>query len=340
MALVLAACNKEIASDEVTGSFQKDGGGNCAPIAVNGIYRVDSVLTSDHYVDVQLTANNIGAFDIKSDTVNGFSFSKSGTVGIGLNTIRLYASGKPTTAGTSTFTIRFGSSSCRFDITVFGTTTGAAIYTLGGSPGNCTGFTVGGIYEAGTTVDATNFVNFVVNVTTLGTYNITTNTQNGITFSGSGVFTTTGTQGVTLAASGTPVSEGGFIYMVTVPTGSCSYTISTLPAGPGTSTFILGGSPGNCTGAVLSGTYKQGQALTAGNTITIDITVTALGSYVLTTAPLNGVTFAAAGNFTTLGPQTITLTGNGVPTSGGSFNHVITNGPGTSSCKISVPYSF
>lgn len=339
LALLLGACNKELTSDVVTGRFQKDGAGNCAPIAVNGIYRVDSVLTSDHYVDVQLTADNIGAFDIKSDTINGFSFSKSGTVGSGLNTIRLYASGKPTAAGTSTFTIQFGTSVCTFDITVFGTTTGAAIYTLGGAGSNCTGFTLGGTYQAGTTTDNTNFVNFVVNVTTLGTYNVTTNSLNGITFSGSGVFTTTGTQGVTLTATGTPMAEGDFNYTATVPTGNCSFIVHTNAPGPGTSAYTLGGSPGNCTGAVLAGTYIQGVPLTAANTVTVSATVTALGSYNLTTAPVNGVTYAGSGNFTTLGPQMITLTGNGTPAAAGAFNHVISSGTGSTSCTFSVNYN-
>lgn len=59
-----------------------------------------------------------------------------------------------------------------------------------------------------------------LNVTDLGTYSISA-IVNGVTFSGSGTFTSTGVQTVVLTASGTPVSTG-------------------------TSTFILNTSP-NCT---------------------------------------------------------------------------------------------
>lgn len=336
MVLGFISCKKELDAGEATGAFKKDGSGNCSPITVNGIYRVDSTVTGDHYVDVQVVSDNIGTFDIKSDTIQGLSFSKTGTIGEGLNTIRLFASGKPAAAGTFTFVIRFGASSCTFDVTVFGTTAGAAIYTLGGSPGNCTGFTVAGSYEAGTAMESTNFVNFVVNVTTLGSYNITTNTINGISFSGAGVFTTTGIQGVTLTASGIPAAAGDFTYVVSSPTGNCSFLLTTAVAGPGTSSYVLGGSPGSCSGAVQSGIYMQGLTLNTTNTLTLNITVTALGSYSLTTAPLNDVTFSASGNFTTLGAQTIVLRGNGTPAASGSFNHVVSGGGNT--CIVPVTY--
>ena len=79
-------------------------------------------------MDVQVNVSNPGTFDIKSDTVNGFSFRKAGSVVFGLNTIRPYAAGKPIAAGTSTFTIKYGSSTCTFDITVLPPGSSASLY--------------------------------------------------------------------------------------------------------------------------------------------------------------------------------------------------------------------
>lgn len=50
------------------------------------------------------------------------------------------------------------------------------------------------------------------NVTTPGTYNISTNTQNGVSFYGSGTLTSTGCQLITLTAIGTPASMGSFTW--------------------------------------------------------------------------------------------------------------------------------
>jgi len=339
LGLVFSACQKETDVDGVaTGKFKKDAAGNCAPIAINGIFRVDSVLGNDQYVDVQVISDNIGTFDIKTDTLNGFAFSKKGTIGLGLNTIRLFAGGKPLAAGTTTFTVEFGTSICTFDVTVFGTTSGtAAIYTLGGAPGNCTGFTLGGVYNAGVAADpVTNFVNFVVNVTTLGTYNITTNTVNGLTFSGSGVFTTTGIQGVTLKAAGVPASTGNFNYLVSVPTGTCSFSVTVGSGGTPTSVYSLGGSPGTCTGALVAGTYQQGVPV-SGATATISVNVTTAGTYVISTTPANGVTFAGSGTFAGTGAQTVVLSGSGTPTGSGIINHTVTASSGN--CSFSVTYA-
>jgi hypothetical protein len=339
LGLIFSACQKETDVDgAATGKFKKDAAGNCTPIAINGIFRVDSILGNEQYVDVQVISDNIGTFDIKTDTINGFAFSKKGTIGLGLNTIRLFAGGKPLAAGTSTFTVEFGTSICTFDVTVFGTTSGtAAIYTLGGAPAACTGFTLGGAYNAGVAADPiTNFVNFVVNVTTLGTYNISTNTVNGLTFSGTGVFTTTGIQGVTLKAAGVPAATGNFNYLVSVPTGTCSFSVTVGSSGAPTSVYSLGGSPGSCTGAVVAGTYQQGVPV-SGATATISVNVTTAGTYAISTTPVNGVTFAGSGTFAGTGTQTVVLTGSGTPTGSGNINHTVTATSGN--CSFSVTYA-
>ena len=227
--IAFISCQKQLdfeTGGSSVGSLKKNVTGDCLPVTVNGFFKVDSVLTSNNYVDVQVDVSKEGTFDIKSDTVNGYSFSKTGSVGKGLNTIRLYAGGKPLAAGANIFTIKYGASTCTFVITVYGTGTGVAIYSLGGSPGNCTGFIVNGTYTVGSILLPANSVSLQVNVISPGTYTISTNTVNGISFSKTGTFSATGPQIVSINGSGTPIAGGNFNFTVTAGTNSCTFSLT------------------------------------------------------------------------------------------------------------------
>jgi hypothetical protein len=71
-----------------------------------------------------------------------------------------------------------------------------------------TGCTVMGNYYAGTTLNGSNAVSSTINVLTPGTYTITSNTNNGYSFSGSGTFNSVGPATITLFGNGTPVNAG------------------------------------------------------------------------------------------------------------------------------------
>jgi uncharacterized protein (TIGR02145 family) len=62
----------------------------------------------------------------------------------------------------------------------------------------------------GVAAPTTATVTLVANVTSVGSYTISTNTLNGVTFSKSGTFSSTGAQTVTLTPSGTPIAAGNF----------------------------------------------------------------------------------------------------------------------------------
>jgi hypothetical protein len=330
------ACTKnEDPAGESQGILMSGITGNCTPLTVNGIFKVDSVLNSDHYVDVQVNVTFGGSFDIKSDTVNGFSFRKTGTISAGLNIIRLYASGKPVATGTITFTINYGISSCSFLIPVFGAGGGfgTALFTLGGAPGNCSVSAITGNYIAGQAMTALNKVETTVNVNATGTYNISGTAINGVTFSSSGVFTNPGVQNIFLTASGTPAVAGTFNYPVTNGATNCNFPI-TYTTVIINATYALSGSPGNCTAAVINGTYTAGTALTASNTAVINVNVTSPGNYSIVTSTVNGITFSASGTFNLTGPQQVTLNGSGTPTAAGVFNYPVTGAGNT--CGISV----
>ena len=85
---------------------------------------------------------------------------------------------------------------------------GTAVYTLEGDGGNCTGPIINGTYTTGTALQPSNNIQLRVNVTTIGTYTLSTILVNGIQFSTSGNFTVTGLQTITLTGSGTPLTAG------------------------------------------------------------------------------------------------------------------------------------
>jgi hypothetical protein len=322
--MAFSSCQKELVfSNDGTsvGTFKKDGGGNCLPVVINGIFKADSVLTNTLFVDIQVNVSTPGTFDIKSDTVNGYSFSKTGTVAFGINTIRLYPSGKPLVAGKNTFTVKYGSSTCSYDITVTGPTSPAASFTLAGSPGVCAGVTPGGTYTVGVALTPSNTLTLQVNVINPGSYVIGAVASGGFIFTGSGVFISGGLQNVTLTGSGTPTTAGTSSVSVTNLASSCTYDITVLPAGGAPAVFTLDGAPANaCTSYIVAGTYMQGIAATAANTVKLNVTVTTAGSYSITTNSLNGISFSGSGVLA-LGAQTITLTASGAPTTQGTFNY-------------------
>src|SRR5205085_8566321 len=101
----IASCQKELDFEtdvNAHGSLKSNTAGDCLPSTINGIYQQDSVLNSHNFIDVQVNLTSTGAFDIKSDTINGYSFHGTGNFdSTGLNTVRLFATGKPLVSGTN-----------------------------------------------------------------------------------------------------------------------------------------------------------------------------------------------------------------------------------------------
>jgi len=90
------------------------------------------------------------------------------------------------------------------------------------------------------------------------------------------------------------------------------------------------------TGTVVNGNYPVGVALTAANTLTLKLTVTAVGTYNITTSTVNGYNFSKSGSFTTTGAQTITLPGTGTPVATGINTFTVTFGTTTSFTVVVV----
>lgn len=87
---------------------------------------------------------------------------------------------------------------------------------------------VGGSYMVLQPLTALNTVTLNVTANVPGGYYISTDLVDGFSFSGSGTFTTTGPQTITLTGSGTPVAPGTYTFTVYYGNSSTTYTITVL----------------------------------------------------------------------------------------------------------------
>ncbi len=211
--------------------------------------------------------------------------------------------------------------------------TNTAVYKLVGVGGSCTGSVVNGKYYVGTSLNTANTIQLQVDVTTVGTYSLFTNTVNGIQFFGSGSFTNTGVQTIILTGNGTPLVDGSFNFTTPINAG-CFFTIIVKKAPIAMASFTLAGAPNSCTPAFVYGNYVAGTSLKNSNTVEVSVNVTAVGAYVLTTDTLDGIWFASTGTFTTTGNQVVTLAGFGTPDF--ARNLVFTPKADSSSCTFTV----
>lgn len=114
--------------------------------------------------------------------------------------------------------------------------------SLKDSSGNCFADSVVGTFYNGITPGSdTAYVLIKVDVKTTGTYNISTDMQNGFSFSDSGYFNTTGINTITLKPSGTPILPIITDFTVTFDTSVCMFSINVKDS-TGTG---LGGSGGS-----------------------------------------------------------------------------------------------
>lgn len=212
-----------------------------------------------------------------------------------------------------------------------GTAGGTAKYSLSGTPGNCTDVFISGDYKKGVALTASNIAEITVDVDSVGTYIVSTNSVNGISFSGSGTFTDTGEQTIELTGTGTPLADGIFTLK---PGNGCTFLITVTNDGSsgGTAVFTLAGAPGNCTAPAVNGTYTAGTALNAANTIVLSVNVTTVGTYTVSTSSNNGISFSGSGNFASTGVQNVTLTGSGTANAAGAFAFV----SGFGGCSFTV----
>lgn len=340
VALLFNSCQKELYFDlsgQSEGSLKSDAtSNNCLPSTINGVYKVNTATNADNYIEVQVDVSVVGLYSIVSDTLNGYSFSGNGVFETsGIHTVRLYSSGTPLTEGVNSFTIFYNDSHCVLDVEVQPEITNpAATYTLGGAGGSCTGVLLAGSYSAGVPLTSSNTITINVGVTSPGTFSISTNTMNGVSFSASGNLSVSNST-ITLTGSGTPSAAGAFYFTVNAGSQTCTFSV-TFDQGPNPAVYTFGGAPNDCTGAILMGEYSVGNPTTLTHTATITVNVTAVGSYTISSQTVNGISFFANGEFSVIGVQQVILIASGTPLSAGTFNYTVTGGGST--CTFSVPF--
>lgn len=144
----------------------------------------------------------------------------------------------------------------------------------------CLPIVVQGTYIVDSALGSTNYIDVQVDVTTVGIYQITSDTINGVSFYGSGTFGNTGINTVRLMGSGTPTASGITTFIISYLNNNsyCTVDVEILPAATNPNAVIVfGGAGTTCTGFTLAGSYMQSLPLTSGNTVSLNVSVTSEG---------------------------------------------------------------
>lgn len=176
---------------------------DCAQVQVRGTYIEGKELTTSNFLNIPIIVTKPGEYVITATTENGYSFTTSGTfLNIGNYTVQVQGQGTPLAVQKDNLSISANGIdiNCTPPVQVE-VLTAAATYTIG-----CKSIKVNGVYKSGVPLTSTNTITVPVTVTNLGSWEMKTNTVDGISFNGSGTFTTTGTQYVTLNGIGIPTS--------------------------------------------------------------------------------------------------------------------------------------
>ncbi|MDB5278623.1 MAG: hypothetical protein JWR61_3578 [Ferruginibacter sp.] len=237
--LLFASCDKEYSRESgafTTGTnsgtavYSYAGLQNCTTPNIKGTYVAGTAVTISNTVTLQVNVQTAGTFIISTATVNGITFKGSGTFSAtGVQNLNLLAVGTPVSPGS--FTYIPGSNGCAFQVVVTEGSAATSVFTFPDAPNACKAVTVHGTYIVGELPTSANTVDGIqVNVTKAGTWSLATLPNNGISFGGSGTFTQTGLQTISLTATGTPITSGPFNY--SPGNNGCSFTVVVAPADP------------------------------------------------------------------------------------------------------------
>jgi hypothetical protein len=216
--------------------------GNCTSTPA-GVYAQNfPTSTTLNYVDIGVTVTTAGTYNVTSTVVNGVKFSGSGNVSLTSTTIRLYADGgTPTAQGNTAYPLTVGTSTCSFSINYLAPLA-LANFTL-----NCGTPTLTGTYQIGTPMVSTPTGNTMTVTATVvggaaGAYSITSNSPNGVSFTGAGLLTASAIpQTITLIASGTPTGIAGNVTYTLTATASSGNVVCTNATVPFTAAPVTSG---------------------------------------------------------------------------------------------------
>jgi hypothetical protein len=197
---------------------------DCAGATQSGAYMQNVALNStNNTITLPVNVTATGATTISTNTVNGVSFTSGPIVltKLGADTVVLRGTGTPTSGATAELTVtgtQTATATCYYNLTI---AKQPIAFTM-----TCNNITTSGSYVPNVAMTGENSMAVPVNVTYVGDYNISTNTLNGISFSATGTFTTTGNQTITLKATGNPTAGGSYSYTISTNSTSSSVTCS------------------------------------------------------------------------------------------------------------------
>lgn len=106
------------------------------------------------------------------------------------------------------------------------TTDSVATFVLAGSPTTCSHVVPVGTYKKNTPLTSSNKISVEVSVSKTGSWQANTNTVNGISFSGTGQFTSSGIQTIVLQGSGLPSQSGAVTFNISAGSNTCSFVLN------------------------------------------------------------------------------------------------------------------
>jgi len=233
------ACIDCKSSSNGTALVSSYGGAGCTPGSsgtLNGTYTVGQAVTSANTMTLFANVTQVGSWNITTSASNGVTFSGSGSfTATGCQSITLTASGTPATEGpliAVTNTTPQGTAATTVQPVSNAATNGTAVVTNYGNSTCATGSvgTINGTLTQGVAVSGVT-MSLYANVTQAGSWTLSAS-QNGVAFTGSGTFTITGCQLITLTGAGTPTN-----------TGSTTFTTNTTPSGSATATVVAAFNP-------------------------------------------------------------------------------------------------
>ncbi|WP_153797052.1 hypothetical protein [Foetidibacter luteolus] len=210
--------------------------------------------------------------------------------------------------------------------------------------GNCLPDTVYGTWYNGVAPGDTNYVQIQVQVDSVGTYIIQSDTQNGLSFRDSGAFVSTGLQTIQLKPSGVALNPATTFFTISFDTSVCTFAVlikDSTGTGLGQDAEMTLNSNGDtCMNAVVYGKTVEQTALDSTIAVEIEVNVTKPGKYDVSTSTVNGMTYTGSGTVTSTGVQTIVLFGTGTPESPGDYTFPVTIGSSSCSFQVHVVSSY
>ena len=198
----------------------------CSDISYNGVYVAGSGLNGNNYLSIQVDVSKPGNYSITGTTSNGYGFSTQGVfLNLGLQTVLVPGQGQPkdtSPAPGDKVTISLSGTDSGCTNVMIPVLPPTATYSL-----SCGTAKFHGVYVKNRPLDTSNTVTFNVNVSDIstgGSWAVTSNTVNGVSFSGSGTFATTGAQSISLQGVGTPSGVDPIVITFTTNSGDGAAT--------------------------------------------------------------------------------------------------------------------